>query len=149
MSIAETITAAAPAQLTGGALATSIVGVFFGHLWGYLPGTVAVIGGMLAIVWYSLMIWECETVKTWRKRHAESVKLKRTNKIAKQKLERIASLKAEQQAISAELADLEPTAMVVAAEAAANTPAAKAPPRPPSDPLSDAPAKPGDAPLKS
>lgn len=101
----------APPQIAGGTLATSLVAGWVGHLWGYVPGFVAVTGGCLAIVWYCLMIWESETLKDWRSTRA-----------ARRKLRRIAYLQVEQRIASAELAELDPSAMVTAAEMLAATP---------------------------
>lgn len=49
---------------------------FIGHAYGYLPGTIAIIGGLVGIIWYSIAIFESETFKAWRKRRAEH-KIKR------------------------------------------------------------------------
>lgn len=102
---------------------------FLTHVWGWVPSVVAVVGGMLGIVWYSIMIWESAPIQSWRKTHAERRELRHTNKIAREKMERIAALRAEQSAIQAELAALDPTPMVKAAEAAAAAPAIEAPHR--------------------
>jgi dipeptide/tripeptide permease len=93
MSIADV---AASPQLTSGTLATTLVGTYLGHAVGYLPGFVAVVGGMLAIVWYSVMLWESKTVQDW---HAKSS--------ARRKMKKIANLKAQEKIITAQLAALE------------------------------------------
>lgn len=57
---------------TGEVAAAVVGGTFLAHVWGWLPGVVAVIGGVLAIVWYVLMIWESKTVCDWRDRRKQS-----------------------------------------------------------------------------
>jgi hypothetical protein len=99
MNIAEM----APPQVTGGALASTLIGTwlarFFGYLptaWGYIPATLAAIGSVLAIVWYMLMIWESDTFKEWRNRRA-----------TKSKMRKIARLQARVKMYQAELEALD------------------------------------------
>ena len=98
MSSLETVLNAAipPGTATGTTLFGTLVASFIAHVWGYLPGVVAVVGGSLAIVWYTIMIYESATVSTWRTEHAQS-----------QKIKRIARLKAKEKVITAQLEALE------------------------------------------
>lgn len=93
-SIAEIIIP--PGVGTGGTLAGAMIGTFLAHVWGYLPGTVAVIGGCFAIVWYLIMIYESKTFNNWRTDRAQRIKERR-----------IARLKAKERVIVAELEALE------------------------------------------
>lgn len=68
----------------GGAILTSLLG--------YLPAIAAVIG----VIWYLIQIWESKTVQDWYARRA-----------AARKIAKIASLKAQQKILTAELAALE------------------------------------------
>lgn len=79
-------------QAQSGALATTLIGTWIGHVWGYLPSTVALVGGILAIAWYSIMLWESKTVQDW---HARSS--------ARRKIAKIAKLKAEVKIATAQL----------------------------------------------
>lgn len=94
--------------ITGGVTASAIAGsTFVAQAWGYVPGIVAVIAGCMAIIWYSIAIYESSTIKSWRIRHAQT-----------QKTRRIARLKAKEKVIVAQLEALElkRTAAVTASE---------------------------------
>jgi hypothetical protein len=57
------------------------------HVWGYLPTAVAVIGGVLGIVWYTIMIWESQTGRDWRNRLMTKRKMRKIGRLqAKVKL---------------------------------------------------------------
>lgn len=74
------------------------------HIFGWLPGVVAVIGGLLAIVWYSLMITESKYVQRWLTRHAAARKerkiarLKAKVKLYEAQLDALGVLKAAEEA---------------------------------------------------
>jgi hypothetical protein len=89
MQIAELVTGP---QGQSGALATALIGTWLAHVWGYLPGAVAIVGGVLAICWYIIMLWESKTVQDW---HARSS--------ARRKIKRIAKLQAEVKIATAQL----------------------------------------------
>jgi hypothetical protein len=93
MQIAELVTGP---QGQSGALATALIGTWLAHVWGYLPGAVAIVGGVLAICWYIIMLWESKTVQDW---HARSS--------ARRKIKRIAKLQAEVKIATAQLEALE------------------------------------------
>jgi hypothetical protein len=93
MSLAELI----PPTPTNGVGAGSTIFIpFIVHFWGYLPSTVAVLGGMLGIIWYCLMIWESETCKDWR-----------TKWLTKRKMRKIGRLQARVKLYQAELEALD------------------------------------------
>jgi hypothetical protein len=77
MQIAELVTGP---QGQSGALATALIGTWLAHVWGYLPGAVAIVGGVLAICWYIVMLWESKTVQDW---HAKSSAKRKIAKIVK------------------------------------------------------------------
>lgn len=101
---------------TGSTIGGMTVGVallhFFTTWMPFVTGGLAIIGAVLGIVWYTLMIWESETVKAWRQTRA-----------ARKKVRRLHYLKAEMGIIQAELAGLEPSPMVTVAENVATAPA--------------------------
>jgi hypothetical protein len=68
---------------------------FFGALFGVLPIILGIIGGTLAIAWYSVQLWECDTVQNYIKTHT-------ARKVAK----RVADLEVRQSAIVGELKEL-------------------------------------------
>ena len=68
---------------------------FFGALFGVLPIILGIIGGTLAIAWYSVQLWECDTVKNY-------IKSRRAAGLAK----KIAVLEMQQSAIVGELKKL-------------------------------------------
>ena len=68
---------------------------FFGALFGVLPIVLGIIGGTLAIAWYSVQLWECDTVKNY-------IKTRRAVSLAK----KIAVLEMQQSAIVGELKKL-------------------------------------------
>lgn len=70
-----------PAHPSGEIITTAAVGGFAAHIWGWLPGTVAVIGGLLAIVWYTLMIAESKYVQAWLTRHMENSKKRQITRL--------------------------------------------------------------------
>ena len=68
---------------------------FFGALFGMLPIILGIIGGTLAIAWYSVQLWECDTVQNY-------IKNRRAASLAK----KIAVLELQQSAIVGELKKL-------------------------------------------
>lgn len=44
---------------------------FLAHAYGYLPGAVAIVSGLMSILWCCFAIWEGKTMKSWRKHRAE------------------------------------------------------------------------------
>ena len=68
---------------------------FFGALFGVLPIILGIIGGTLAIAWYSVQLWECDTVQNY-------IKNRRAVSLAK----KIAVLEMQQSAIVGELKTL-------------------------------------------
>lgn len=46
--------------------AVTYVVAVLGHAAGWVPTAISVAGGVLVAVYYSLSIWESETVKGWR-----------------------------------------------------------------------------------
>ena len=68
---------------------------FFGALFGMLPIILGIIGGTLAIAWYSVQLWECDTVQNY-------IKNRRAVGLAK----KIAVLEMQQSAIVGELKTL-------------------------------------------
>ena len=68
---------------------------FFGALFGMLPIILGIIGGTLAIAWYSVQLWECDTVQNY-------IKNRRAVSLAK----KIAVLEMQQSAIVGELKTL-------------------------------------------
>jgi hypothetical protein len=93
MAIAEVVSG--PQGQSAG-LITTLITAWLGHAWGYLPGFVAVVGGILAIAWYTVMLWESKTVQDW---HAKSS--------AARKLKKIRRLQAEITVATAQLSALE------------------------------------------
>jgi|SRR5579864_66935 len=93
MQIAEVITG--PQGQSAGIVAV-LSGGWLGHWLGYLPGTIAAIGGLFAIAWYIVMLWESKTVQDW---HARSS--------ARHKIKRIAKLQAAVKIATAQLEALE------------------------------------------
>lgn len=118
MSLASAIP---PTPINGAGVAGTFIIPMLLRLWGFAPALlliIGIIGGLMGIVWYSIMIGESNTFKSWRARRASA----RADKTARKKLIRINALKAEERAIMAELAQLEPTPMVKMAEAAGSAP---------------------------
>ncbi len=113
MQFAEVLTG--PQGQSAGLVGT-LLGTWLGHAWGYFPSFIAVTGGVLAICWYAVMLWESKTVQDW---HARSS--------ARRKIKRIANLQAEIKIATAQLEALEVrrVARVDAAEKV-NTAAAEA-----------------------
>lgn len=122
---------------TGNALAGTVAGSLLINALGWLPvatATVALIGGTLGIVWYSIQIWESDTAGKFRKRAS-----------SRRRLKRAARLKNELKLITAELSELSehsPTDKIAMEELAgavprpARRPVAEPPPpmdSPPSD----------------
>ena len=68
---------------------------FFGALFGVLPIVLGIIGGTLAIAWYSVQLWECDTVQKY-------IKNRRAVSLAK----KIAVLEMQQSSIVGELKKL-------------------------------------------
>ena len=68
---------------------------FFGALFGVLPIILGIIGGTLAIAWYSVQLWECDTVQNY-------IKSRRAVSLAK----KIAVLEMQQSTIVGELKKL-------------------------------------------
>lgn len=85
-----------PGTAKGSAMASVSVGTFIAHAWGYVPGIVAAMAGLLAIVWYSISIYESDTAKTWRTEHTQ-----------RRKTRRISRLRAKERVITAQLEALE------------------------------------------
>lgn len=82
-----------------GATATVTVGwltTVGAHVMGWLPGIVTLIGGMMAIGWYTLQFYESKTFQIWYTRHSTA-----------RKMRRIAKLEAKQKILSAQLTALQ------------------------------------------
>ena len=73
-----------PVRMSIDAVAGStLVAAFFS----WLPTTVAVIGGILSIIWFALNIADHATVKAWFERRAERIRTKKLTRLrAKQKI---------------------------------------------------------------
>src|SRR3974390_2898577 len=92
----------------GNSIAVSTIGTLLANVMGYMPlvtGTLAAIGVVLGIIWYSIMIAESHTVKDWRK-HRRHVR----------RLRRVIRVKAELQMLQRELSDPEVQALLQKAD---------------------------------
>lgn len=86
---------------------------------GFFPVFVGLIAAAAATFFYITSALDTEVMKEWRARRRRA----RDQRRAKHKLMRVAKIKAEERAILAELALLQPTPMVKIAETAARAPA--------------------------
>lgn len=59
-------------RVTNGAAHTASVGALAGTIANVLPPLLAVLGSLLAVIWYAVQIYESKTVQRWaaeRRRH--------------------------------------------------------------------------------